>query len=459
MPMARRPMTVPLLAAFIGVAVTFTAVPVAHGAAGTVPPGRAQRRNAVVVAVEKVGPAIVNISTEVRVRNPYYGFGDIWEWFRGFRPPGERFVENALGSGVIVDPDGYVLTNDHVVAQADRIIVTLADGRQVEARLVGSDRTSDLAVLARDGDEPWPSVSMGRSDDLMIGETVIAIGNPFGLQNTVTVGVVSALGRTLESDRESGEAFSDFIQTDAAINPGNSGGALLNINGELIGINTQIVARGQNLGFAIPIDRARKIFDELVHYGRVRPMWTGLVVEELDPRMARSLGLEQAHGVLVVRRFADSPAADAGVRAGDLIVSLNGRPVDSIAEYETILVNVGKGGLVEAKIRRGDRMLTVRFRVETFPEERAPQMAWDLLGLRVMQTRDGVAIDRVRPDSWLGRRARGSLRGLLILEIDGTRIGKVEEFYEAVARTSYRRGTALVLSDGRVIYRVTIPTR
>ncbi len=244
--------------------------------------GRATRRNAVVVAVEHVGPAIVNISTEVRIRNPYYGFGDIFDWFRGFRPRGDRYVENALGSGVIVDPDGYVLTNDHVVAQADRIIVTLADGRQIGARLVGSDRTSDLAVLRLEEDGPWPSVPMGRSDDLMIGETVIAIGNPFGLQNTVTVGVVSALGRTLESDRASGEAFSDFIQTDAAINPGNSGGALLNINGELIGINTQIVASGQNLGFAIPIDRARKVFDELVHYGRVRPMWTGLVVEELD---------------------------------------------------------------------------------------------------------------------------------------------------------------------------------
>ncbi|GAB4224132.1 MAG: trypsin-like peptidase domain-containing protein [Acidobacteriota bacterium] len=428
-------------------------------AAGVPDAGRSLRRNAVVIAVEKVGPAIVNISTEVRVENPYYRFGDLWEWFRGFRPRGERYVENALGSGVIVEPEGYVLTNDHVVAQADRIIVTLADGRQVEARLVGSDRTSDLAVLRLDGDGPWPSVPMGRSDDLMIGETVIAIGNPFGLQNTVTVGVVSALGRTLASDRESGEAFSDFIQTDAAINPGNSGGALLNINGELIGINTQIVASGQNLGFAIPIDRARKVFDELVHYGRVRPMWTGLVVEELDPRMARSLGLADARGVLVVRRFADSPAARAGVRAGDLIVALNGRPVDTIAEYETILANVGAGGEVEATIRRGDEQLAVRFRVETFPAERAPEMAWDLLGIRVMQTRRGVAIDRVRPDSWLGRRARGSLRGLLILEIDGERIETVEEFHEAVARTIYRRGTALVLSDGRVIYRVTIPTR
>ncbi|RMF75352.1 MAG: PDZ domain-containing protein [Acidobacteria bacterium] len=457
--MPRRTTVRILLMLALGLAALGAGVSTAEAAAGGVTPERAPRRNAVVMAVEQVGPAIVNISTEVRVRNPYYGLGDIWEWFRGFRPPGEKFVENALGSGVIVDPEGYVLTNDHVVAQADRIIVTLADGRQVEAQLVGSDRTSDLAVLRLDGDTRWPAVPMGRSDDLMIGETVIAIGNPFGLQNTVTVGVVSAVGRTLQSDRESGEAFSDFIQTDAAINPGNSGGALLNIRGELIGINTQIVASGQNLGFAIPIDRARKVFDELVHYGRVRPMWTGLVVEELDPRMARSLGLEEARGVLVVRRFADSPAADAGVRAGDLIIALNGKPVDSIAEYETVLVNVGAGGTVEAKLLRGDRELTVRFRVETFPEDRAPQMAWDLLGMRVMQTREGVAIDQVRPDSWLGRRARGSLRGLLILEIDGKRIEKVDEFYEAVARTIYRRGTALVLSDGRVIYRVTIPTR
>lgn len=418
------------------------------------------RRDAVVRAVEAVSPAVVNISTEKLVQNPYYGRDDFWSWFQGMRPRRQReYVENSLGSGVLVDPDGLVLTNEHVVGAADRIFVTLADGRQVEADIVGSDRASDLAVLRLKEKGPWPAVRMGRSDDLMIGETVIAIGNPFGLQSTVTLGVVSALGRTLQSDPENGDAYADFVQTDAAINPGNSGGALLNVLGELVGINTQIVARGQNLGFAIPIDRARKVLDELVHYGRVRPMWTGMIVEELDAGLARDMDMPDVKGVIVVQRFSESPAESADVRAGDIVLEIDGQKVTTIAEYETVLARAGRGNTVRAKIRRGAETLERRVRVETFPADRAPRMAWEVLGLRVVQGRETVLIDEVRPDSTLARRARGSLRGLAIVSIDGKQIETVEQFHDAIPTTIYRRTANLVISDGRRYYRVGIPIR
>jgi serine protease Do len=420
---------------------------------------RERRRDAVVEAVEAVGPAVVNISTQRVVDNRFQRGRSPWDFFFGLREPRERsYMQNSLGSGVIVDPEGYVLTNDHVIGAADRIIVTLQDERQVEAEVVGSDRASDLAVLRLREPGPWPAVEMGGSDDLMSGETVVAIGNPFGLQNTVTTGVISAVGRTLAAPVGETE-YADFIQTDAAINPGNSGGALLNINGELIGINTQILAKAQNLGFAIPIDRARKVLGELIHYGRVRPAFTGLVVEELDATLARSMDLEEARGVLVVRRFADSPAAAADIQAGDLITELDGVRIATIAEYDTALARVPEGERVVVRLVRNGSELDRQLEVSVFPRERAEEFAWQLLGFTVTEARQGVVIERVRPDSWLADAASGDLRGLRVVQLNNRRIGSADDFFDAIPGTLYRRSANLRVADRRYVYRVTIPLR
>ena len=245
------------------------------------------RRNAIVDAVQKVSPAVVNISLEYEIRkriSPFSEFSNplFDEFFKDFFDPGfgRQYKRTSLGSGVIIDGQrGYILTNAHVVEKTGTVNITLNDEREYEAEIVGVDPDSDLAVLHIKANDPLPSIAMGDSRDLLIGETVIAIGNPFGFSNTVTTGVISAANRSF---RTKDRVFHDFIQTDASINPGNSGGPLLNINGELIGINTAIYAGAQGIGFAIPINKARRIIEDLIAHGEVIDAWIGLWVQDLD---------------------------------------------------------------------------------------------------------------------------------------------------------------------------------
>ena len=249
------------------------------------------RRTATVRAVERVGPSVVNITTRQLVQggqsNPFAPFGGApgLEWFfRDFFEP--RFpsrTTQSLGSGVVIDAQRHVLTNEHVVARADDILVTLADGRQLGARLVGADPNNDLAVLEIQTEEPVPWTEPGGSRDLLVGEPVIAIGNPFGLSNTVTTGVLSAVDRSLRSEDR---VFHGFLQTDASINPGNSGGPLLNAEGSLIGINTAIYNGAQGIGFAIPIDTAMRVVRELITHGEIAPVWLGFDLQDLDAPLA-----------------------------------------------------------------------------------------------------------------------------------------------------------------------------
>jgi len=284
------------------------------------------RRSRVVEAVERASPAVVNISTEqvvVQRGTPFGGDPFFDQFFRDFfdsRP--RRSTRTSLGSGVIVQSDGTILTNEHVILRGGRIHVTLADGREFEAKLVGRDPESDLAVL-RINAGSLPHIALGHSDDLMIGETVIAIGNPFGLSHTVTTGVISATKRSLQSGERT---FTDFIQTDASINPGNSGGPLLNILGQLIGINTAIYGNAQGIGFAIPVDRARRSMDSLVA-GRHPP--------EADPNQLAwdQLGVEarDGDGGLAVTRVRGGSAAErVGVQRGDRLLGLDGVALDSL---------------------------------------------------------------------------------------------------------------------------------
>jgi S1-C subfamily serine protease len=248
------------------------------------------RRTATVRAVEKVGPAVVNITTErvVRRRSPFSGFGGdplFDQFFRDFFSPRTRNqTVQSLGSGVVIDPEGRVITNEHVVARASRIRVSLADGREFEATLVGADPNNDLAVLQIDTEEELPWVAPGSSRDLLVGEPVIAIGNPFGLSNTVTTGVLSATDRSINTN---GRTFHGFLQTDASINPGNSGGPLLNAEGTLIGINTAIYQGAEGIGFAIPIDVARRVVAELIEHGEVQPSGSASTSRISSRRFAR----------------------------------------------------------------------------------------------------------------------------------------------------------------------------
>ena len=427
-------------------------------------PQRVDRRSPVVRTVERLAPAVVNISTEALVRNPYYRADSAFERFFGGAPaqsagqsPG-RYVQNSLGSGVIVDPGGYVVTNEHVVAAASRITVTFLDGRQVRARLVGTASDYDLALLQLEEKGPYPFASVDFDEPLYPGETVIAIGNPFGLQSTVTTGILSGTERRGES---AGSKYTDFLQTDAAINPGNSGGALLSINGDLLGINTQILAEGQNLGFAIPVARVRKVFDELVRYGEVRDIWLGADAEalDLDPDAARVLAVPGGRGMIVRMVLADSPASRAGLAVGDVILAVNGSLVRDYPEFHTALSRIKVGDhLVLSTWRRGARV-KVDLAAETFPLERGAQVAWRALGLKlelgsasgspvlyVAEVREGSRCDRI-----------GLHRGLLIVGVDDAPVATLDAFYRALIARLSRGSVLLDISDGRATYRVPIP--
>jgi serine protease Do len=440
-----------LAATLLGGSVTGPAAAQSPGSASDA--WRAQRRDAVVRVVEKAGPAVVSIATET-VREDE-DFLDPFEFFFGGRRPGRprSRTERSLGSGVIVDAEGHVLTNDHVVSAATRITVTLSDRREVAADLVGSDKASDLAVLKLTGKGPWPVAPIGRSDDLMPGETVIAIGNPFGLENTVTVGVVSALGRQLASPDET--IYTDFIQTDAAINPGNSGGALMNVLGELVGINSQIVGRGaQNLGFAIPVDRAKRVYRELVTYGRVRPAWTGLVLEDVEGDDAKVMGLD-GPGVFVRRRFSDSPAEKADIRSGDVLQAVGGQKVTNVADVVTAFARRSFGDAVPVRVLRDGKPLDRTLTLTPFPKERAPQLAWNVVGLQVAARQNLCVIEKVREGS--PAEQIGLAPGMAVLEINGHEIRTIEEFHDAFPDAAYRRAVNLLIRARGGLYRATVP--
>ena len=331
----------------------------------------ANRRSPVVIATQKASPAVVSIlsAQEVERRaNPFGPFGRdplFDEFFRDFfGPHGRRETERSLGSGVVIRPDGYILTNEHVILQSGKVQIQLADDRKLDARLVGADSDSDLAVLKVDTGQRLPYIPPGTSDDLMIGETVIAIGNPFGLSHTVTTGVVSALNRSLNTGERT---YYDFIQTDASINPGNSGGPLLNIKGELIGINTAIYGKAQGIGFAIPISRAKRIIQELIHYGAVETPWVGIVVQTLTPELARHFDLNEGQGVVIREVESGSPAARAGLRRGEVVLSLDGKRLRTAEEYVQRERERSSGDQLRLQVLRNNREKDVVVKTAPLP--------------------------------------------------------------------------------------------
>jgi serine protease Do/serine protease DegQ len=314
--------------------------------------------------LKRVTPAVVNIATQTRVRvrqNPLLADPFFRRFFNLAPQPRERTVES-VGSGVIVDAEkGYVLTNNHVIANADKIVVTLRDRRQFVATLIGTDPATDIAVLSIPA-ENLTALEMGDSDQLEVGDFVVAIGNPYGIGQTVTSGIVSAL-------RRSGlgiEGFEDFIQTDASINPGNSGGALVTLGGELIGINTAIIDRGGGnvgIGFAIPTNMVRQVMDQLISYGEVSRGLLGVDAQDLTPELAEALGLDFSEGALVKHVGRGSPAAIAGLRQGDIVIAIDGQPVKGVMDVRNKIGLLRVGEIVELTVMRGGEVLSLNAQV------------------------------------------------------------------------------------------------
>jgi Do/DeqQ family serine protease len=320
---------------------------------------------------DRVTPAVVNVSTTPRRGAPGSSedprfrefFGD--EFYERYLRRRPREESRASGSGVLVDPAGYILTNHHVIENAQDITVRLSDSRKFTATLVGRDPKTDLAVLKVEAPAPLPVAELGDSDRLRVGQWVIAIGNPFGLDRTVTVGIVSATART----RVGVATYENFIQTDASINPGNSGGPLLNLDGRVVGINTAIVASGQGIGFSIPINEARSVMSQLIARGKVVRGWLGIAIQDVTDELASSFGVREREGVLVADVMKGGPAELAGLRAGDVIVELSGTKIREVPDLQRRVAAVAPGQTVAVGVVRDRTPQQLKVRIGEMPSD------------------------------------------------------------------------------------------
>jgi serine protease Do len=399
-----------------------------------------ERRTPVVRAVEAVAPAVVSITCEVQTTDPF-GF------FRGRTTP-----QASEGSGVVIEADGVVLTNAHVVNRAQRILATFADGTAYPADIIGVAPELDLAVLRLRGATDLVTVPRASSGDLMLGEPVIAIGNPFGLGHTVTTGVVSAVSRSLETDDR---VYQDFIQTDASINPGNSGGPLLDARGRLVGINAAIRPNAQGIGFAIPADRALTVARDLVDFGQVRIAWLGLDVEEV--RIAR--GGRRAAALRVHRVHPGGPASTQGVEEGDFLVSVDSRSVQGRADLNAYLASVEPGEAVALTLHRDDRPIQATLPTGAVPDSVIDSSLRDILGVQLAAEprRDGVPIAGVSPN---GAFARVGLRaGDALVAVNGAATSTPGALRDAMrhAKAGHRSAATFTIRRGEAIARIALP--
>jgi serine protease Do len=408
-------------------------------------------------------PAVVNVATTQTVRTQGFpGFGPgqqpfsqqdpFFQFFRHFFGPMPRsFTQRALGSGVIIDKDGYIVTNAHVVKGADKIVVTLHDGREhgraVDAKVVGVDEKTDVALLKIPSSGDLPMATLGDSDAIHVGDWVVAIGNPFGLSETVTAGIVSAKGRVIGQG-----PYDDFIQTDASINPGNSGGPLLNLQDQVIGINSAIYSQsGGNIGigFAIPINLVKSVVAQLKAHGKVIRGWLGVAIQDITPDLAKSFGLKQAEGALVADVTPDSPAARAGVERGDIIVKYNGTHIEAAHQLPELVAGTEIGKTVPIEVLRNGESKTLSVTIAEMPAHLAAAGSapaagdWGLtvsditpnlahrLGLKEGA---GVVVTEVDPNSPAG--AAGLQPGDVIVEADRKPVHDVAQYNQALAHAT-----------------------
>jgi len=417
---------------------------------------------AFVEVAKKVQPSVVNITTEKTITiKPWERFGEDFfkgspfeEFFRGFGGPRERGKEyrhrqRSGGSGVIVDPEGYILTNNHVIEGADKVKVRLNDGREFIATVKGQDSRTDLAVLhikAKD----LPVATLGDSDKLEVGEWAIAIGSPFGLEHTVTVGVISAKGR---SGLGTG-TYEDFIQTDASINPGNSGGPLINIDGEVIGINAMIIQPGTGIGFAIPINMAKQILNDLIKTGKVVRPWLGISVQDLTPEMMEHFKVKEKEGVLIGQVYSGTGAEKAGLASGDIIKAVDDKPVKNVGELVKEIQKKKVGQKVKLSLIRDGKSLTVEVTTTAMPDkaelekekegeekigarlqELTPQLA---SRYRITGVKHGVVVIAVEDGSLADE--MGLQEGDVILEVNRKKIESLKDFEKAMKEANVEKG-------------------
>ena len=426
------------------------------------------RRTPIVKAVERVGASVVNINTEEvapAVRNPFRDSRNPFfdHFFKEFFPSRDN-NRRSLGSGVIIHPEGYILTNEHVVSKATIIKVTLIDKREFDARLVGADIKSDLAVIKIETNENLPHISLGRSDDLMIGETVIAIGNPFGLQHTVTTGIISALHRSIKGGEN--RVYRGFIQLDASINPGNSGGPLLNIEGSLIGINTAIFKQAEGIGFAIPINKAKRIINDLIRYGKVRRGWLGVSVQSITKEMLSFFNIERVRGVVVTHIMERSPGARAGLKRGDVILSLENIEVNDKTDYSERVSTYPLGNTINMGILRGGKVESVSLKVSLLPASRVADYVKIWLGFTVnkiqqslvrryhLVTSQGVVVTSVTPNSVSDK--IGVQPGDIIRQVNQVKIENEKDFRAAMVEVAGRDSVLILVQRGQNGYYVTL---
>jgi len=446
----------PLLAVFL---------PAAPAAAKAISPDFAQLS-------KKLTPSVVNISTSKVItpqrrfnRPPTQSpFDDFFDRFFEEQPQRSQ-KQRSLGSGFIISKDGYILTNNHVVDGADEVKVKLNNGKEFKAEIKGRDQKLDLALIKITAKAELPACELGNSDSIEIGEWVLAIGNPFGLSETVTAGIVSAKGRVIGSG-----PYDDFIQTDASINPGNSGGPLFNAEGKVIGINTAIVAGGQGIGFAIPINMAKSIIPQLRDKGKVTRGWLGVQSQSVTPELAKSFGLEGEKGALVSEVVKDTPAEKAGVKGGDIILTFDGKPVHDAGELSRIVAVTAPGKKVQVKILRNGKEESLEVTLEQRSDDGETTPAGDgsedRLGLRVhelskemaanlriKETRGVVVVD-VKPGG--AADDAGVMRGDLILEVNGHKVTAVKEYEKAISGVAKGGAVRLLLRRGDTVLYVGI---
>ena len=420
--------------------------------------------------VSAVSPMVVNISTTKVVRRdtgPFFEdpFFDLFNPFHDFRMP-KKWKEQSLGSGVIVSPDGYIITNNHVVEKADEIKVTLLDKRSFKGRIVGADPKTDIAVVRIDASS-LPTLKWGDSEKLQVGEFVLAIGNSYGLSHTVTMGIISAVGRANVGIAD----YEDFIQTDAAINPGNSGGPLVNIKGELIGINTAIFSRTggyQGIGFAVPSNMVRLVMDQLVQRGKIIRGWIGVTIQELTPELSQKFGLKKSNGALVSDVAKDSPAAKAGIIRGDVILEFNGKEVKDVSSLRNMVAQSKTGSEVSMKILRSGKEYTVKVIIVEMPREIAEVVpshlpndseAEALTGLTVMdltkeiarqlglyKDEKGVVVVKVEPGSPADEAE--IKKGDIIKEIDRKKVDNLGDFNRIASNIKKDETVLLFINRG-----------
>ena len=427
--------------------------------------------------VEKQGPAVVNVSTTQIIRNAQ-GFPNIpendpfYEFFRRFAPQMPREQESqSLGSGFIISADGYIMTNAHVVDSADKITVRLTDKREFSAKVIGADKRTDVALLKIEA-TGLPKVTVGDPDKLRVGEWVIAIGSPFGFDSSVTAGIVSAKGRSLPQ-----ENFVPFIQTDVAINPGNSGGPLFNMNGEVVGINSQIYTRSggsMGLSFAIPIDMATQVTDQLRASGKVTRGRIGVMIQELTSELAESFGLSKPVGALISHVEKDGPADKAGIEASDVILKFDGKLVDSSGDLPRIVAATKPGSRVVIELWRKGAIRRITVEVGEMPEEEklarsAKKLADDVaemvsrLGIAVieltreqlqeLQIQGGLLVEEVKGSA---ARAAGLQQGDVLLAIGNMPIRSVKQLNEILKQVPKGRNVALLVRRGNAATYVAI---